>query len=173
MPSDYASIVIGVCGIGHGHCSREFEMATRLKEAGHRVVILGFGTSTGFFRSKGFEVFDVWVPIIRGGKNGIKFSSVLRDNFKTCWYGTVKNLSVLMAMKKIGVDLFISDYEPVSAFFARIHRKPSVTVDQQSKYRYFDFPVLDGLSQKEERQRLSFFFPHVDKSFTGIIAWHP
>ena len=60
-------------------------------------------------------------------------------------------------------DLVVSDYEPISAQYSYSLNVPLITIDQQSKYFYDNYPDrLGGLSYLEERARLNLFFPKAD-----------
>ena len=46
----YMKFLIGVCGIGKGHCIREYEICKELIKRGHEVRILTYNEGVDFFQ---------------------------------------------------------------------------------------------------------------------------
>ncbi len=159
-----SKVLLGVCGIGHGHSFRQTPILQALIQNGHQVSIFGFGQSIKYFNEKFPQVSsnEVWVPFIHGSKTGIDFAKTATESFNTISNTYEINYSAMSkAVDQLGgePDLIISDYEPIAAQMAYAVRKPLITIDQQSKYLGYDFEGLDGLSHLEETGRLNLFFP--------------
>jgi uncharacterized protein (TIGR00661 family) len=156
-------VLIGVCGHGYGHSSRQLEIARRLVSQGCQVRILTFGKGYDFFAHTEFHDrrHEVFVPWIDCAARGIRWARTLRLNWRDAVPGLLRNRRVFAALRRDGFrpDVCVSDYEPVTAWLARRLRIPLVTVDQQSKFLGFQIGSLAGMSREEERSRLAVFFP--------------
>ena len=159
------NIAVGVCGIGKGHSTRQYEVCRLLQEHGHNVRILTYGEGHTFFANSSFHMYDVFVPMITYKKGKLNLRDTVARNYKHFFSGMIKNAKVLFSMLHDGFvpDVCISDYEPTTAAFAYLLRKPLVTLDQQSKFIYMPNGLLDGFSCEEEKKRLSLFFPKAEK----------
>jgi uncharacterized protein (TIGR00661 family) len=159
------TILYGVCGIGNGHALRQLPLIEHFS-TNFRIVIFAYDASYEFY-SKHFEgnprvmVVEVAVPFYVGSKDGIDFEATekLEKNKKD--YTGINARACAKAEEIIGLpDLVISDYEPVSAEYAFGHCAPLVTIDQQSKYLFGEFPEeLHGQTYADEIARLKLFFP--------------
>lgn len=171
-------VLIGVCGIGYGHSSRQFEVARWLAARGHEVRFLTFGASSGFFDRTEFAdvVSSVYVPWVACGSDGLEVLPSLKANWRSAPKGLMANRKVLRELEVDGFrpDVCVSDYEPVVAWYARRRGVPLVTVDQQSKFLGYQLPPVGQLSRKEERARLGLFFPkaarRIATSFYAVQA---
>jgi uncharacterized protein (TIGR00661 family) len=156
-------VLIGVCGHGYGHSSRQLEIARRLVSGGCEIRILTFGKGHDFFERTEFRdrCHEVFVPWIDCDAGGIRWRRTLRLNWREAMPGLLLNRRVFAALRRDGFrpDVCVSDYEPVTAWLARRLGIPLVTVDQQSKFLGFQIGSLDGMSREEERSRLAAFFP--------------
>ncbi len=163
-------IVFGVCGIGRGHTYRQFPIISHFSKKA-KIVIFAFGESYSFyskvFKNKdNIKIYPVFVPWLHGSLLGIDYKKTANDSFnKNINYISKNFLAMDNAFSFLGKpDLVITDYEPVSAQFAYSLDVKIVTIDQQSKYFYKDYPdIKNALSIEEERSRLGMFFPKADK----------
>ncbi|MGV8041466.1 MAG: glycosyltransferase family protein [Thermoanaerobaculaceae bacterium] len=157
-------VVLGVCGIGHGHSLRESVVIDGLLRRGHRIVVLAFAESLRFLRSRypGVECIPVWVPWVHGSGRGVDFALTGHDEDNRCGAGWADNyLAMDQAIRCLGgkPDILIADYEPVTAQLAYALGKPLVSLDQQSKFLGFETPDVGGFTREEEAARLRLFFP--------------
>lgn len=158
--------LIGVCGIGYGHCTRQLTLAKKLRAAGHKVRVVGFGNVPQFFKQHGFHAEQVWVPFLPEGKAGLDYAASVKRNILTALPGLIQNRKVRQKVFKAGIpDAFISDYEPVTARMAYATNRPLVLLDQQSKLRYWNFDPIGRYNREADAKRLSLFFPTFTKSF--------
>ena len=66
------NFLIGVCGIGNGHCTRQMEICKKLVEKGHNIRILTYNDGVNFFSNTDIKYDEVYVPIVlyKGEKCG-------------------------------------------------------------------------------------------------------
>ncbi|PRZ12685.1 uncharacterized protein (TIGR00661 family) [Laceyella sediminis] len=160
-------VLIGVCGIGLGHSTRQWEVAQELLRRGHEIRILTFGKGIEFFRNTPLPWSEVWVPFVGYRKGKLHLPSLIIKNFTSILPGIYRNLGVYQQLIKEDFfpDICISDYEPVTARIAYKFQKPLVLIDQQSKFWRFSFDDIQQFSCIEEKKRLSLFFPQYEKRF--------
>jgi uncharacterized protein (TIGR00661 family) len=164
-------VMIGVCGIGFGHSMRQREVAERLRSEGHDIEVVSTPALTPLFRALGFKSHDVWLPIIPGSKRGISIHRSITSNLCSLGPGVMAYLDLRGWLRDHGVpDVFVTDYEPNVARLAYHFQRPLISIDQQSKFRFFDFEPIGGFNQSEERARLTFLFPQVTHNF--IISFY-
>jgi uncharacterized protein (TIGR00661 family) len=157
------NVLIGVCGIGNGHCTRQYEIARALVKKGHNIKILTFSNGLQFFKDKEFKFHKVWVPYVVFKGDKYDYKNIFLKNIKKILFGIIRNIFIYIYIKiNFEPDLCISDYEPNTARIAYIFNVPFITIDQQSKFLYMDKDDLNGFSCKEERKRLDLFFPKFD-----------
>ncbi|NCC03470.1 MAG: hypothetical protein EOM37_05405 [Proteobacteria bacterium] len=163
---------LGVCGIGKGHSSRQFQLAKELTSRGHQVTVIGYGEAPAYFNAQGICVHDVWVPFIAEIEKGLSLKRAIKDNYKTFLPGMGKNVTLFSKLFYKGYpDVFVTDYEPVTAQLAYISRKPLILFGQQSKFRHWNFDPIENFNAVAEQKRLELFFPKFDKSF--VVSYHP
>ncbi|MCH5586336.1 hypothetical protein MK805_15440 [Shimazuella sp. AN120528] len=160
-------ILIGVCGIGLGHSTRQWEIAQKLIQRGHQVRICTFGKGIEFFQRTTLAWEEVWVPFIVYKKGKLHLPSLFSKNYRTFIKGLFQNLKIYQKLKQDDFypDICISDYEPITARFAYKLNKPLVLVDQQSKFWRFSFQNIGNFTCVEEKKRLRLFFPKYDYRF--------
>lgn len=161
-------VLIGVCGIGKGHCIRQFEISKELIKRGHEVRILTYNEGVTFFEDAGLKTYNVYVPMIMFKGEKINWLDCIKRNFLKFIPGVCKNIWIFKDLIKDGFipDLCISDYEPVVARIAYKLKKPLVNVDQHSKFIYVQEDEINGFSCEEEKKRLKLFFPKSDKKYS-------
>lgn len=157
---------------------RQLALAEVLRGRSHTVTAITSGRATSVFADNGFPVLNGWMPMVIGRPDRLLASRIVRDNFTHAPSGLRTMVSTARALSRMGTpDLFLTDYEPNAAWLSYLLRRPLVSVDQQSKYRYLDLPVVDSYIRKVERQRLSLFMPRVTAayvcSFMPLTAGNP
>lgn len=159
-------ILIGVCGIGNGHCIRQYELSMELIKNGHEVRILTYGNGINFFKNCNLKVYDIYVPMITFKGSKINIHDCIKRNFLKIIPGKINNKKIYKELLKDNFipDLCISDYEPVVARIAYKLNKPLINIDQHSKFIYMN-DNINGYSNIEEKRRLQLFFPKSEKKF--------
>lgn len=162
---DQPAIVFGVCGIGNGHTNRQLPLINHFAERA-RMVIFSYDESYRYFSKKfqgkdSVKVIPVEVPYFVGNRNGLDFEATAKHPFnQNKNFDITNSLAMAKAQRFLGKpDLVVSDYEPNSARYAYAHNAPLVTLDQQSKYLWGEFPDFGEASCRDEIARLRMFFP--------------
>ena len=156
-------VVLGVCGFGLGHSTRERPILEGLLARGHDVVLVTNDQSHAFFATLFPDVpnAQVHVPAMHTTPDGLDFRATADDprNAKPEAQAAFWNACGLVE-RRFGVpDLVISDYDMASAQIAYLFGAPLVTLDQQSKFLGYDCPPIGTYTPREHRMRLGFFFP--------------
>ena len=120
-------ILYGVNSFGNGHITRSRVMAKELKKAGHDVTYLFSGRKPEKF----FDMEEFGDSVIY--KKGLQF--YIEDG-KVNLYKTIKNNDLLQVIKdvyslNVNYDLIITDYEPITAWAAKIKQKQSIGIGHQ------------------------------------------
>ena len=133
---DRMKILFGIQATGNGHISRSREVVHRLRSRGHEVRVLFSGRDpSGLKEIEVFKPFDV--------RRGLTFQT---SRGQMQYLKTVFTLNLPRFYRDIydfdasGVDLVITDYEPLSARVARRFRIPSIGIGHQYAF-YYDIPI--------------------------------
>jgi uncharacterized protein (TIGR00661 family) len=129
-------ILFGIQATGNGHISRSREVVHRLRSRGHEVRVLFSGRDpSGLKEIDVFKPFDV--------RQGLTFQT---SRGRLQYLKTAFTLNLPRFYRDIydydasGVDLVITDYEPLSARVARRLRIPSIGIGHQYAF-CFDIPI--------------------------------
>ncbi|KKP95878.1 MAG: hypothetical protein US13_C0002G0188 [candidate division TM6 bacterium GW2011_GWE2_36_25] len=160
------NIVVGVCGIGNGHCNRQLPIISTLLEQNHQITILTYGDGLSFFKNKFGQHKNVTIilvanPYFVGCPQGLDFEKTALSSKNNVDFNHINSQAMHLLSQKIGTpDLVISDYEMVAAQYAYAKQVPLLTLDQQSKYLVGKFEAtLNKTSYIDEIERLNLFFP--------------
>ncbi|MGM0634386.1 MAG: glycosyltransferase family protein [Pseudomonadota bacterium] len=140
-------ILYGVSGEGAGHSSRAREMVPHLMSRGHDVRLVSY--------DRGLRVLD---PLF-GCTPIAGLHIVSRDNRVRPWRTLGANLvhagALLDSVRRVRAvirsfrpDVVITDFEPVTAWLARLHGIPLVSLDNQHRMRYMDFETPVGMASE-------------------------
>lgn len=129
-------ILYGVQATGNGHTTRARTMATALAESGIEVDWLFSGRPRQqLFDMAPFGQFRCYPGLTFSCSDGrIKYLSTLTGN------NLLRFVRDTLQLDLNSYDLVITDFEPVTAWAARIHRKPSLGISHQYAFRY-DIPT--------------------------------
>lgn len=161
------NIVIGVCGIGSGHCVRQSLVAEHLINNGHNVVLCSNNHGIRFFQAALPQAFrlEVWCPWIQSNKDGLDFTNIISSPINRTTDGYVRNFVVMKDVMSLfggAPDLVITDYDPAVAQLAYATGAPLVTIDNHSIVFKYKFSEIDGFGPKEELARLGLLFPNAN-----------
>jgi len=133
------NILYGVQGTGNGHISRSREIIRHLKAMGHNVeVILSGRAPEDFWDMEDFEPYNSYQGLTFKTHNG------KIDYTKTTLQLNLPRLfSDIRAYHTNGLDLVITDFEPITARIARKHKIPSIGIGHQYAF-YHDIPIAKG-----------------------------
>ena len=125
-------ILYGVQGTGNGHISRSREIIRYLKADGHRVDVVITGRDPALLWD-----MDVFEPFLT--MEGLTFST---RRGRLQYLQTARRLNLLRFFADVhrydarGVDVVITDFEPVTARIARRHQLPCIGIGHQYAFRY-------------------------------------
>lgn len=156
-------IIYGVSGEGSGHSSRAREMVRHLQESGHEVKVVSY--------DRGYRNLEADFDCLR--VEGLRIIS--RNNRVSAW-GTIwdnlrrgrrawQRLRELRALfTSFRPDCVITDFEPSTAWLARIRKLPLISLDNQHRMRYmkFDVPGWLRFEQWQTRAIIRMMIPEPD-----------
>ncbi|MBN2427389.1 MAG: hypothetical protein JXK94_03535 [Deltaproteobacteria bacterium] len=144
-----ANIIYGVSGEGFGHSSRAREMLSHLEKSGHTVKVVSYDKGYRSLKDD-FDVFETEGLHIASADNKVSMAKTLTDNMKKLPDGH-KKLRALRheGFEKFKPDCVITDFEPMTAYLANHYHIPLITIDNQHRMRYMDYPYPPKL--KKER----------------------
>jgi uncharacterized protein (TIGR00661 family) len=155
-------ILFGVQGTGNGHISRSRELVRKLKEDGHEVQVVISGRKEE--ELKEIEVFAPYrvlkgltLVTYRGRMNYLE--TMFRLDFLTL-------TADILSLDLDGVDLVVTDFEPVTSMAARMRGLPSVGFGHQYAFPY-RIPLARG--NLFEKYTLLNFAP---ARYNAGLHWH-
>lgn len=122
-------ILYGIQGTGNGHLSRSREVLRELEELGHEVQVLISGRASG--APPELDLKRPWVE-----RHGLTFRTRAG---RIQWWESARRLQPLRALGELrqldalypAPDLVITDFEPLSAWWARRRRLPCLGIGHQ------------------------------------------
>lgn len=136
-------ILFGVQGTGNGHISRCRTLAEALAGQGARVDYILSGRAA----DKYFDV-DAF-----GDYRSYKGMSFVTQNGKISLFKTLKKARVVQLISDIrkqdlsGYNRIISDFEPITAWAAKLRKKPVLGISNQAIFSYLPQAKLDPISK--------------------------
>lgn len=136
-----ATIVYGVSGEGSGHSSRAREILTHLQAQGHRVRVASYDRGYQNLH-RDFETLEIAGLSIASQDNRI-------SPFKTIAQNVAALPQVKASLERLKEEFFphahrpncvITDFEPMTAYLASHYDLPLMTLDNQHRMRYMDYP---------------------------------
>ena len=129
-------ILYGVQGTGNGHITRARALSTELANAGIDVDYIFSGRPRDlYFNMEPFGSFKTYRGLTFATNNGqIQFAKTVLTNNVLNLRKEIKSLDVH------DYDLVITDFEPVSAWAARLQNKPCLGIGHQYAFSY-DIPI--------------------------------
>jgi len=125
-------IFYGVQGTGNGHITRARVMAKELFAAGIDVTFQFTGRPADkYFEMEVFNGYQV--------RNGLTFTT---DNGQVSYLKTARDVKPITFIKEVktldlsGYDLVISDFEPVTAWAAKLQKKTILGIGHQYAFRH-------------------------------------
>lgn len=157
-------ILVGICGFGNGHLSRQTNVIKLLTNNHHDIVIATTKNNVNYFENKfpNFKVLEISIPWISCNSEGIDFVTSMKKYQEASIDQFYEFLKFSMNVEKsfLGFpDLVITDYEPNVAQFSYAVDVPLICMEQQSKFLYLDEIKISNYSILEEKKRINYFFP--------------
>lgn len=145
-------ILFGVQGTGNGHISRSREQVRSLREAGHEVEVIISGRKAE--ELKEVEVFEPYR--VMKGMTLITYKGKMNYMETMFQLDLARLMSDVFSLDTVGIDLIVTDFEPVTAMAARWRNIPSVGFGHQYAFK---FPVPMARGNIFERYTLLNFAP--------------
>ncbi|MEJ5357814.1 MAG: glycosyltransferase family protein [Desulfobacterales bacterium] len=125
-------ILYGVQGTGNGHLSRSREIVRCLKSRGHDVrVIVSGRPAERLWDMEDFEPYRVLPGLTFATRRGrLEPLRTLAGLKLLRFYADIRGEDVR------GIDLVITDFEPITARIARRHRLPAIGIGHQYAFRH-------------------------------------
>ena len=135
-----AKIIYSLSGEGSGHSSRSREMITHLIKKGHTVKVASY--DRGYQNLKDdFDVLEIEGFSIVSEDNKVSISKTFTQNFNTILDRfEASNTLKQKYFKEFQPDCVITDFEPMAAYLANEMDIPLITIDNQHRMRYMEFP---------------------------------
>jgi len=143
-----ATIVYGVSGEGSGHSSRALVIAGHLVEQGHTVKIVTYMRGMMNLEPH-FDVFETVGLHITSIDNKVSILRTISDNLRKVpsahprWRALRKEV-----FETCKPDAVFCDFEPMTAYLASIYKVPLVSLDNQHRMRYMEYPYPPGLKRE-------------------------
>ena len=141
-------IVYGVSGEGSGHSSRAQEMIGHLLSLGHEVKAVSYDRGYRNLKDK-FDVFETEGLTIASADNQVSVVKTFTKNMERLgpkW----RKLGELRRklFNEFKPDCVVTDFEPMTAYLATYFDLPLVTLDNQHRMRYMEYPMPRGLRKE-------------------------
>lgn len=132
-------ILFGVQGTGNGHISRSRELVGKLREDGHEVEVIISGR-----KQEELKEIDIFEPYqVMKGLTLVTYRG--RMNYMETMFQLdfARLMSDVLMLDTTGVDLVVTDFEPITSMVAKIRNIPSVGFGHQYAFRY-NIPFVKG-----------------------------
>lgn len=145
-------ILYGVQGTGNGHVTRARAMAPALAAAGVEADFLFSGRAPDQF----FDMAPFGDYRVRRGLTFITSGGRVRSVRTALHSAPATFLSDIRALDLTAYDLVLTDFEPITAWAARLQRKPVIGLGHQYAFRY---PVPQQRGNPVNRLIMKYFAP--------------
>ena len=138
-------ILYGIQLTGNGHITRSIQIIKSLKEIGCEVDIITSGSNS-----------QLELPYeIKSRYKGLSF--LYNRSGGIDWIKTIGSLGLIQFLKDIeydasGYDIVVSDFEPISAWSAKKHKKPSIGIGNQYSF------ISENITRPNRRSIISEIF---------------
>jgi uncharacterized protein (TIGR00661 family) len=126
-----SNILYGVNGEGSGHSTRAKEVIAHLQQAGHRVHVVSFDRGLRNLSGSSFDVTEIFGFRITYVNNQVRYRRTLARNLIKAPRAARSMAQLLRRMEEWGIDLVITDFEPLSCHAGRRKRVPVISIDNQ------------------------------------------
>jgi uncharacterized protein (TIGR00661 family) len=165
-------VVVGACGMGNGHSSRQLFLVGRLVERGHRVALITFNDGVRALHGAFERPVPIAVPAHFPGSwvamdgQGIDIAASARNGAKLDVAGDAWDFRLCQqVIEELDgePDVVFTDYEPASAQIAYMLGSRLITTEQQSKFLMYRTPDAGGYTRWHEAAKLRYFFPAAEE----------
>ena len=125
-------ILFGVQGTGNGHISRSRELVRKLKEDGHDVDVIISGR-----KEEELKEIEIFAPYrVMKGMTLVTYKGKLNYIETMFQLDLVRLMSDILMLDTSGIDLIITDFDPITSTVAKIRNIPSLGFGHQYAFRY-------------------------------------
>lgn len=125
-----ANILYGVNGEGAGHSTRAKEVLTHLASRGHHVHVASFDRGLQNLK-RDFDVTEIYGFRFAYVNNRVRYKRTIARNLITVPQAT-RSFHLLNALiDDAGIDLVITDFEPLTCHVGHKRRLPVISIDNQ------------------------------------------
>ncbi len=144
--TDFAvKIFYGICGEGMGHAGRSIALIERLAALGHHVTIFTFDDGFRLLTESGFLLQRIAGLRFRESPHGGVDRMGTVVDFYRYWKRRHQSIDFIRQLALVErPDLFVTDFEPLTAIVAASLKVPCVSLDNQHKFCQpleTDFPL--------------------------------
>jgi uncharacterized protein (TIGR00661 family) len=134
-------IIYGVSGEGFGHSSRAKQMISHLQKKGHQILVITYGQAYPVLK-KQFNTYKIGgIRLIYDKKGRLSIPNTIADNISPV-LKNIKNLGkITKRAREFSPDIFITDFEPITAIVSYILQKPLISIDNQRRLTHLDISV--------------------------------
>jgi uncharacterized protein (TIGR00661 family) len=136
-------ILYGVSGEGSGHSSRARVVLRHLlsggESRGHEVKVVTYNRGVASLAGE-FDVFEVEGLHIRTAENRVDVVKTFTDNVSRLGQGLRRVRELARLVDELEPECVLTDFEPTTAYLARAKELPLVSIDNQHRMRYMDYP---------------------------------
>lgn len=125
-----ANILYGVNGEGSGHSTRAKEIITHLQRQGHRVHVVSFDRGLRNLKSE-FEVTEIYGLRLAYVRNRVRYRKTILGNLLKAPRAAKSIKKLTRLSEQWGIDLVITDFEPLSCRVAHHRGLPVISIDNQ------------------------------------------
>ncbi len=155
-------ILFGVQGTGNGHISRSRELARKLKSDGHDLQVIISGR-----KEEELKEIEIFAPYrVMKGLTLITYKGKLNYVDTMFQLDPVRLMADVLSLDTAGIDLIITDFDPITSMAARIRNIPSVGFGHQYAFPYH-IPIAKG--NVFEKFTLMNFAP---ARYNAGLHWH-
>lgn len=126
------NILYGIQATGNGHITRSKILVNQLRDSGHNVQVILSGRKPEHL----WDVEDLMPYEVFSGLTYTQYQG------KVHYWQTVRNLRLIKFISDItnykaaGIDLVITDFDPVSAYIAKLKKLPSIGIGHQYAFNF-------------------------------------
>lgn len=148
-----ARIVYGVSGEGSGHSSRSREMIEHLQGRGHTVKVVSYHRGYRNLMAD-FDVFETEGLHISSVDNRVSRFKTVTENLKKISSGHAKFQRLRQHIfKRFQPQCVFTDFEPMTAYLANHYDLPLISLDNQHRLLYMQYPCPARLRQDRNLTR--------------------
>lgn len=130
-----ANILYGVNGQGAGHSSRAREVLAHLQSKGHKIQVASFDRGLKNLAAD-FDVTEIYGLRLAFAHNRVRYARTILKNLFSVPRAARSVRKLVRLAEERGIQLVITDFEPISCHLAHKLRLPVISIDNQHCLTY-------------------------------------